>query len=72
MCKFYDREEASGNEGLLGYWVPGNGVEGISKFLNYGSAGSELDAVVYNNGVDKISTTTFPNRYKEVECPHTY
>lgn len=71
MCRFYTADEALANESLIGYWVPGNGIGSIDKFGNYGSAGSELDAVVYNNG-RSISTTTFPDRYKAVECPHSY
>ena len=71
MCKFYSREEAQANADLLGYWVPSNGVGDISVFPNYGSAGEGLDAVVYNND-ESIKAVTFPNRYKKVECPHSY
>lgn len=71
MCKFFDPEEAKNNANLLGYWVPSNGVSDISVFKNYGSAGDGLDAVVYNNG-KSISPVTFPDRYKKVECPHSY
>ncbi len=71
MCRFYTPTEAASNENLIGYWVPGNGTASVATFGNYGSAGSELDAVVYNNG-SSISKTTFPDRYKAVECPHAY
>lgn len=71
MCKYYSQEEAKANTDLLGYWIPSNGVGDISVFKNYGSAGDGLDAVVYNNG-KSISPVTFPDRYKRVECPHSY
>lgn len=71
MCKYYSQEEAQANTDLLGYWVPSNGVGDISVFPNYGSAGEGLDAVVYNND-ESIKAVTFPNRYKKVECPHSY
>ena len=71
MCKYYSQEEAKTNTDLLGYWIPSNGIGDISVFKNYGSAGDGLDAVVYNNG-KSISSVTFPDRYKQVECPHSY
>ena len=71
MCKYYSREEAQANPDLLGYWVPSNGVGDISVFPNYGSAGEGLDAVVYNND-ESIKAVTFPDRYKKVDCPHSY
>lgn len=71
MCTFYDPEDAKDNADLMGYWVPSNGVSDISVFKNYGSAGAGLDAVVYDNG-KAIKPVTFPNRYKQVECPHSY
>lgn len=72
MCKYYSQEEAKANTDLLGYWVPANGVGDISIFPNYGSAGEGLDAVVYDNGGDNIKAVTFPDRYKQVACPHSY
>lgn len=71
MCKYYNPDDAAKDEDLLGYWVPSAGVAGTETFKNLGSAGEELDAVVYNNS-GSISKTTFPNRYKEVSCPHSY
>lgn len=71
MCKYYSPEEAKVDTDLLGYWVPSNGVGEISVFPNYGSAGEVLDAVVYNND-ENIKAVTFPDRYKKVECPHSY
>lgn len=71
MCKYYSPEEAKADTDLLGYWVPSNGVGDISVFPNYGSAGEGLDAVVYNND-ENIKAVTFPDRYKKVECPHSY
>lgn len=71
MCKYYSPEEAKADTDLLGYWVPSNGVGEISVFPNYGSAGEVLDAVVYNND-ENIKAVTFPDRYKKVECPHSY
>lgn len=71
MCKYYSPEEAKADTDLLGYWVPSNGVGDVSVFPNYGSAGEGLDAVVYNND-ENIKAVTFPDRYKKVECPHSY
>lgn len=71
MCKYYGPEEAKAHLDLLGYWVPSNGVGDINVFPNYGSAGEGLNAVVYNND-ESIKAVTFPERYKTVECPHSY
>lgn len=71
LCRYFDPEEAKDNADLIGYWVPSNGTGDISVFKNYGSAGTGLDAVVYDNGKN-INPVTFPDRYRQVECPHAY
>lgn len=72
MCKYYTPEEASANEDLLGYWIPGNGIE-TGTFKNYGSAGKDLDAKVYTQYVDNISETTVKaDKFASTACPHTY
>ena len=71
MCKYYTPEEASANEDLLGYWIPGNGIE-TSTFKNYGSAGTDLDAKVYTQGANISETTVNADKFASTACPHTY
>lgn len=71
MCKYYTPEEASANEDLLGYWIPGNGIE-TGTFKNYGSAGTDLDAKVYTQGVNISGTTVKADKFASTACPHTY
>lgn len=71
MCKYYTPEEASANKDLLGYWIPGNGIE-TSIFKNYGSAGTDLDAKVYTQGANISETTVNADKFASTACPHTY
>lgn len=70
MCTYYTPEEAAEKDGLAGYWVPSEGIGGIDAFKNYGYAGDGLDGIVYNNGVQTISTTPFNGKYRLVDCPY--
>lgn len=71
MCKYYTPEEASANENLLGYWIPGNGIK-TGTFKNYGSAGTALDAKVYTQGANISETTVNADKFASTACPHTY
>ena len=71
MCKYYTPEEASANENLLGYWIPGNGIK-TGTFKNYGSAGTDLDAKVYTQGANISETTVNADKFASTACPHTY
>ena len=71
MCKYYTPEEARANEDLLGYWIPGNGIE-TGTFKNYGSAGTDLDAKVYTQGANISETTVKADKFASTACPHTY
>lgn len=71
MCKYYTPEEASANEDLLGYWIPGNGIE-TGTFKNYGSAGEVLDAKVYTQGKKITETKINADKFASTACPHTY
>lgn len=71
MCKYYTPEEASANEDLLGYWIPGNGIE-TGTFKNYGSAGEVLDAKVYTQGTNITVTKIKAEQFASTACPHTY
>ena len=71
MCKYYTPEEARANENLLGYWIPGNGIE-TGTFKNYGSAGTDLDAKVYTQGANISGTTVNADKFASTACPHTY
>lgn len=64
-------EEASANENLLGYWIPGNGIK-TGTFKNYGSAGTDLDAKVYTQGANISETTVNADKFASTACPHTY
>ena len=70
MCTYYTPEEAAEKDGLAGYWVPSEGIGGIDAFKNYGYAGDGLDGIVYNNGVQTITTTQFNGKYRLVDCPY--
>lgn len=71
MCKYYTPEEVSANEDLLGYWIPGNGIE-TGTFKNYGSAGTDLDAKVYTQGKNIKETKIKAEQFASTACPHTY
>lgn len=71
MCKYYTPEEARANENLLGYWIPGNGIE-TGTFKNYGFAGEVLDAKVYTQGTNITETKIKAEQFASTACPHTY
>ena len=71
MCKYYTPEEARANEKLLGYWIPGNGIE-TGTFKNYGFAGEVLDAKVYTQGTNITETKIKAEQFASTACPHTY